>query len=192
MILFRHLWRWVWGVGVRPRRVRPVLTYPGSGRGRPASVRSSPILAVLTTHTLPTIIACANGTALPLPAPLPIYLIRSVAPLLTPRRVSLRSLCSFRSFATFPVHFLFGLPLFTFMLPFSCVSFSLPMPSSSSCRASSLLRFAPRSPFVAPPSASSSPSARFLRVPPRLSPGLSAAGAIASVPVGRMLIPACL
>ena len=60
MILFRHLWRWVWGVGVRPRRVRPVPSYPGSGRGRPASVRSSPILAVLTTHTLPTIIACAN------------------------------------------------------------------------------------------------------------------------------------
>ena len=75
MVLFRHLWRWVWGVGVRPRRVRPVLTYPGSGRGRPASVRSSPILAVLTTHTLPTIIACANGTALPFPAPLPIFLV---------------------------------------------------------------------------------------------------------------------
>ena len=192
-MLFRHLWRWVWCVGVRPRRVRPFLPYPGSGCGRPASVRSFPILAVLTTHTLPTIIACANVTALPFPAPLPTYLILPAAPPLTLRRVSSRSLRSFCSFTALPVHLLFGLPLFTFMLSFSCVSASLPMPSSSPCRTSSPLRFAPHALSVAPPSSSSSLPARVPRAAPRLpSIIVSAAGANVLAAVGRMLPPACL
>ena len=101
MVLFRHLWRWVWDVGVRPRRVRPFLPYPGSGRGRPASVRSSPTLAVRMTHTLPTIIACASGI-LPFPVPLPTYLIRSTALPLAPRSFTLRSV---RSPAALPLHY---------------------------------------------------------------------------------------
>ena len=57
-------------------------------------------------HTpLPTIIACASGI-LPFPAPLPTYLIRSAALFLTPRPVSLRSVCSP---AALPLHLLFGL-----------------------------------------------------------------------------------
>ena len=74
MVLFRHLWRWVWGVGVRPRRVRPFLPYPGSVSGLPASVRSSPALAVRTTHTLPTTIVSTSGTPL-FPIPSSTYLI---------------------------------------------------------------------------------------------------------------------
>ena len=78
------------GVGVRPRRVRPFLPHPGSGLGQPASVLSFPVLSVLTTHTLPTTIACASGT-LPLPLPSSTYLTR---PSVLPSRRSERYWCA--------------------------------------------------------------------------------------------------
>ena len=50
MVLFRHLWRWVMvGFGIRPSRVRPFLAYPGSGFGRPVSVRPVPSTIIRTT-----------------------------------------------------------------------------------------------------------------------------------------------